>query len=92
MIDQFSMCLVLKPHCMTDILAKECKSGKSTVLALGTVHPPTSVQGVAGVSLVSSPDHTHIMGVGLVTLEHCLGCAESAINTCVNTFSYGDVM
>ena len=31
------MYLVLIPHCMTEILAKECKSGKSTVLALGTV-------------------------------------------------------
>ena len=31
------MYLVLTPHCMTEILAKECKSGKSTVLALGTV-------------------------------------------------------
>ena len=31
------MFLVLIPHCMTEILAKECKSGKSTVLALGTV-------------------------------------------------------
>ena len=25
------------PHCMTEILAKDCKSGKSTVLVLGTV-------------------------------------------------------
>ena len=33
------MYLVLVPHCMTEILAKECKSGKSTVLALGTVPP-----------------------------------------------------
>ena len=32
------MYLVLIPHCMTEILAKECKSGKSTVLALGTVY------------------------------------------------------
>ena len=31
------MYLVLIPHCMTEILAKECKSGKSTVLTLGTV-------------------------------------------------------
>ena len=31
------MYLVLIAHCMTEILAKECKSGKSTVLALGTV-------------------------------------------------------
>ena len=31
------MYLVLIPHCMTEILAKEYKSGKSTVLALGTV-------------------------------------------------------
>ena len=31
------MYLVLIPHCMTEILAKECKSGKSTVLALGAV-------------------------------------------------------
>ena len=31
------MYLVLIPHCMTEILAKECKSGKFTVLALGTV-------------------------------------------------------
>ena len=31
------MYLVLIPHCMTEILSKECKSGKSTVLALGTV-------------------------------------------------------
>ena len=35
--DHFGMYLVLTPHCMTEILAKECKSGKSTVLALGTV-------------------------------------------------------
>ena len=35
--DDFGMYLVLIPHCMTEILAKECKSGKSTVLALGTV-------------------------------------------------------
>ena len=34
------MYLVLIPHCMTEILAKECKSGKSTVLALGTVPRP----------------------------------------------------
>ena len=33
------MYLVLIPHCMTEILAKECKSGKSTVLALGAVKP-----------------------------------------------------
>ena len=32
------MYLVLIPHCMTEILAKECKNGKSTVLALGTVY------------------------------------------------------
>ena len=32
------MYLVLIPHCMTEIIVKECKSGKSTVLALGTVH------------------------------------------------------
>ena len=32
------MHLVLIPHCMTEILAKECKIGKSTVLALGTVY------------------------------------------------------
>ena len=51
------------------------------------IHPPTSVQGVAGVSLVSSPDHTHIMGMGRVTFEHCLDCAESAKSTCANTFS-----
>ena len=31
------MYLVLIPHYMTEILVKECKSGKSTVLALGTV-------------------------------------------------------
>ena len=36
--DHFGMYLVLIPHCMTEILAKECKSGKSTVLALGTVY------------------------------------------------------
>ena len=35
--DHFGMYLVLIPHCITEILAKECKSGKSTVLALGTV-------------------------------------------------------
>ena len=35
--DHIGMYLVLIPHCMTEILAKECKSGKSTVLALGTV-------------------------------------------------------
>ena len=35
--DHFGMYLVLIAHCMTEILAKECKSGKSTVLALGTV-------------------------------------------------------
>ena len=34
------MYLVLIPHCMTEILANECKSGKSTVLALGTVLVP----------------------------------------------------
>ena len=28
----------LIPHCMTEILAKECKNGKSTVLALVTVY------------------------------------------------------
>ena len=38
MIDHdFGKYLVLIPHCVTEILAKECKSGKSTVLALGTV-------------------------------------------------------
>ena len=31
------MYLVLIPHFMTKIIAKECKSGKSTVLVLGTV-------------------------------------------------------
>ena len=31
------MYLVLIPHCMREILAKECKSGKFTVLALDTV-------------------------------------------------------
>ena len=36
--DHFGMYLVLIPHCMTEILAKECKSEKSTVLVLGTVH------------------------------------------------------
>ena len=35
--DDFGKYLVLIPHCMTEILAKECKSGISTVLALGTV-------------------------------------------------------
>ena len=30
------------------------------------IHPPASVQGVASVSLVSSPDHTHIMGMDQV--------------------------
>ena len=35
--DHFGMYLVLIPHCMTEILAKECKSGKSTDLAFGTV-------------------------------------------------------
>ena len=36
------MHLVLIPHCMTGILAKEYKSGKSTVLVLGTVYFPES--------------------------------------------------
>ena len=36
------MHLVLIPHCMTEILAKECKSGESTVLALSTVVPLVS--------------------------------------------------
>ena len=31
------MYLVLISHCMTKVLAKECKTGKSTVLALSTV-------------------------------------------------------
>ena len=35
--DHFGVYLILIPHCMTEILAKESKSGKSTVLALGTV-------------------------------------------------------
>ena len=36
--------LVLIPHYMTEILlAKECKSGKSTVLALGTVDIKTNI-------------------------------------------------
>ena len=35
--DHFGMFLVLIPHCMTEILARECKSGKSTILAFGTV-------------------------------------------------------
>ena len=35
--NHFGMYLVLIPHCMTEILAKESKNGKSTVLALGTV-------------------------------------------------------
>ena len=39
------MYLVLKPHCMTEILAKECKSGISSVLALGTVHEVTTIVG-----------------------------------------------
>ena len=34
----FGTYLVLIPNCMTEILAKECKSGKSNVLALDTVH------------------------------------------------------
>ena len=50
------------------------------------------MQGVTGASLVSSADHTHIMGMNQVIFEHCLGCAESANSTCANTFSYGDVM
>ena len=31
------MYLVLISHCMTEILAKECKSGKLTLLVLGTL-------------------------------------------------------
>ena len=31
------------------------------------IHPPTSVQGVAGVYPVSSPDHIHIIGMGVLT-------------------------
>ena len=38
-------------------------------------------------SVVSSPDPTHKMGKGLVTLLALLGCAESAKSTCANTFS-----
>ena len=41
--DHFGMYIVLIPHCTTEILAKECKSGKSTVLALGTVAFPSFV-------------------------------------------------
>ena len=33
----FVMYLVLIHHCMTEILVKECNSGKCTVLVLGTV-------------------------------------------------------
>ena len=32
------MQLVLLAHCMIKMLAIQCKSGKSTVIALGTVH------------------------------------------------------
>ena len=35
--DYFGIYVVLIPNCMTEIIAKECKSGKSTLLALGTV-------------------------------------------------------
>ena len=35
--DHFGMYLLLVPHCMTEILAKECKSGKSAVLVFSTV-------------------------------------------------------
>ena len=41
--DYFGMYLVLIPIYMTEILAKECKSGKSTVLALGTVSQATLI-------------------------------------------------
>ena len=35
---------------------------------------------------VSSPDPTHKTGKGLVTLLAFLGCADSAIHMCTNTF------
>ena len=44
--DHFRMHLVLIPHCITEILAKECKSGESTVLALGTVKSETERLGM----------------------------------------------
>ena len=46
------MYLVLIHHCMTEILAKECKSGKSTVLAPGNV---STVATVPRYTLVFSP-------------------------------------
>ena len=45
--DHFSIYLVLIPHCMTEVLAKECKSGKSTVLVLGTVTSGASTRRIA---------------------------------------------
>ena len=36
------------------------------------------------IRVVSSPDPTHKMGKGLVTLLTFLGCADSAIHTCTN--------
>ena len=57
--DHFGMYLVLIPHCMTEILAKECKSGKSTVLALGTVSTPHVLVATA---LKQNP-HYYIMSI-----------------------------
>ena len=57
--DHFGMHLVLIPHCMTKILAKECKSGKSTVLALGTM----------GTRLIASSTHF----LALIHVAYCCG-------------------
>ena len=57
------MYLALISHCMTEILAKECKNGKSTVLALGTV------------VLYAVPSTYHVMKIfqafSLLNSAHC---------------------
>ena len=83
--DHFGTYLVLIPHCMTEILAKECKSGKSTVLALGTVVafflPPATRAGVLEplqkwVGHVCNPGAPPIFSMALIRLRLPEGAEE----------------